>query len=63
MKNIENLPSEYRGFPKEYLLKILQEIGTPEGTRAPEEQIEIMRKMLREYKVGVHSMGEGTGDK
>ena len=62
MKNIESLPSEYRGFTKEYLLKILKEIGTPEGTKAPEEQIEIMRKMLREYRVGVHAV-EAVGGK
>ena len=63
MKNIESLPNEYKGFTKEYLLKILSEIGTEQGTTAPEDHIEIMGKMLREYKVGVHAQDRDGEDK
>jgi len=48
----KNLPKTYKGYDTEELLKILDEINRPGGTRAPQEKILIMREMLMEYKVG-----------
>ncbi|BBO86724.1 hypothetical protein DSCO28_72900 (plasmid) [Desulfosarcina ovata subsp. sediminis] len=50
----KNLPETYKGYPTKRLLKIWEEIATPDGTSAPKEEIEAMGALLREYRLGVH---------
>ncbi|MCD4741610.1 MAG: hypothetical protein K8R67_03865 [Desulfobacteraceae bacterium] len=54
MKGYENLPETYKGLSTNYLIKIIDEIAN-EGTKAPEEHIIIMHRMLEEYKIGVYA--------
>ena len=52
----ENLPKTYEGYQTEELLKVWEEIKTKEGTKAPVEKIQAMRRLLREFKLGVHQL-------
>ena len=51
-----NLPKTYKGFLTEELLKVWEEIKTPEGTKASKEKILAMGELVREYRLGLFSV-------
>jgi hypothetical protein len=51
----KKLPETYMGYLTKDLLETWEEIQRPEGTQAPKEKILAMRKILREYRLGLFS--------
>ena len=59
----KNLPQTYKGYSTKSLLETWEEIKRPEGTKAPQEMIFVMREFLREYRLGLFEKVEGlNGD-
>jgi hypothetical protein len=48
-----DLPETYMGYSTKDLLTTWVEIQQPKGTQAPREQILVMRRLLRDYKLGL----------
>ncbi len=49
----KNLPETFKGYSTKELLKTWKEIRSPKGTNSSTDQISAMRKLLREYKLGI----------
>ncbi|MEN6485754.1 MAG: hypothetical protein ABFD98_12825 [Syntrophobacteraceae bacterium] len=49
----KDLPKEYKGYPTSELLRMWEDLRTPQGIRegTPVEKIEAMRDLLREFKL------------
>lgn len=56
----KDLPETFMGYSTKELLKTLEEISSPGGTKAPEEKIIAMRDLLREYRLGVYALTSKT---
>jgi hypothetical protein len=54
----KKLPEKYMGYLTLDLLWVWAEIRSPQGTQADKETIVAMRDMLREFKLGIHSITE-----
>lgn len=48
----KNLPSSFKGYSTQELLKVWDELQTT-GTSAPREKIQAMSELLREYRLGL----------
>lgn len=56
MENEKNLPKEYKGYSTVRLLRIWEELQSPQGTGASKDEMRVMSEFLREYKLGIHGL-------